>query len=86
MNPQNFACEKCAGTKNLFIEKRPRAVGWAVFLAALTLSAFVVLPAEAPWRNVVVYLGLVVAFIPLMTLVRIRCFDCEPEWKDKTWG
>lgn len=86
MQQQTFMCEKCSGTKKLFIEKRPRAVFVSAFLVVLMLAVLIFVPEEGPWRRVVVYLGVVFAVVPLMSLVRIRCLHCEPEWKDKAWG
>ena len=70
----------------MFVEKRRQAVAASAFLALLTLAAFIFLPEDAPWRDAVVFFGVVFAVTRFMTLVRIRFFVCEPEWKDKTWG
>ena len=86
MDPQSFVCEKCSGTKQLFIEKRARALLASATLVALALAVYLLVPEDSAWRTAVVYLGAVVAIVPLMSLVRIQCLHCEPEWKHKTWG
>lgn len=30
--------------------------------------------------------GIMLAVSPYIALFRIRCLECEPEWKEKIWG
>lgn len=30
--------------------------------------------------------GIMLAVSPYIVLFRIRCLECEPEWKEKIWG
>ena len=86
MDKSAYVCQKCAGPKNLFFERRPRAVLIAVLFALGALAGVVFFPVDAVWRGPVIYAGLVLAVLWVLLLLRIRCLACEPEWKERIWG
>jgi hypothetical protein len=80
-----YSCDHCGGAKRLFLERGPVQLALSVSLFTLILLFQGAVPAG--WlRLAFVYVMGAVALLPALSLIRIRCLKCEPEWKDKLWG
>lgn len=85
MNKEDFQCTRCGGTKKLFLEKRPRWLFVSVVLLVLVYAASFAVQ-DTVIKTILIYLGLPLAAVPAIALVRIRCLRCEPDWKNRMWG
>lgn len=85
MNEQDFTCEKCGGRKRLFFVRAPRLIlGTIILLVALFFGIRPQITNPATLA-LVTYVGLALAMVPALSTLRIRCLDCEPQFKDQTW-
>ena len=79
-------CPRCGGRERVFFERAP--VRLAMSIAALTLV--IVVLRSNPWPPMTVlalkFVGGGLALSPILSALRIRCFECEPEWQAKVWG
>jgi hypothetical protein len=84
MSNQKYICEKCGEIKRLFFVKSP--IRLAITILGL-LAVFIVgyMIEDHGLRLVVMYIGATVFSIPFLSLIRIRCLQCEPAWKEKAW-
>ena len=37
------------------------------------------------FQTIGIFTGVMLVVIPLIILFRIRCLECEPEWKENIW-
>ena len=77
-----YLCERCGGTKRLFFVRAPARLVMSALLVSAVVAAAHYLPNDIS-RLLVVYLGIPIAVAPALSLLRIRCLACEPEWKDE---
>jgi hypothetical protein len=72
-----FACEKCKGLKNVFIARNPaRILRSLIFVAGvLTVAQYI---EEAFLKWLVIYVGLALVANYAVSLVQVRCPNCEP--------
>ncbi len=86
LNEHEMTCPTCGGKKQLFAERSWPRLSFSV----LTLAALFYLRDYAPnptWALAIIYIGGTIAVMPAATLIRIRCLQCEPEWKERgIWG
>ena len=82
MKPQDFECERCGGHRKILIVKGMVSIVWGIscILIAFYSLGFVSIPL---WLICVIVL---LALVSGTMVVRVRCLNCEPEWKSKMWG
>jgi hypothetical protein len=81
-----YLCLSCGGRKQLFIERKPIKVMASIILLGVCFLAMGLLP-ETGIGIVMLPLGLALALAPAITLIKIRCLECEPEWRQRgIWG
>ena len=81
---KEYKCEKCGRSKRIFFLKDPIRIG--ITIVGLILCYAVGYSLTDPGlRLVAMYIGTPIASAPLLSILRIRCLHCEPEWKDKIW-
>jgi hypothetical protein len=82
MEREFLPCEKCGRkTKRIFLVRRPLNLGIAAVGVVLFLGSKALGTSEP-----VALIGLLVFAIAFGSLLRIRCLDCEPQWKEQIWG
>lgn len=80
-----LSCEKCSGHKTTFLEGKPSKLFLTlVLLFGLVLAVQYI--EDSLVRSITLLVGLGIAFLPALTLIRVRCLNCEPKWKTKMWG
>lgn len=84
MTAREYHCDRCGGMKRLFFVR-----GSARIAISVAFAAFVIILANAVpdglLKSAGIYIGVVAALLPVVSLLRIRCLICEPEWKEKMW-
>lgn len=85
MERARFRCPGCAGPKRVFVLRGPWRVAFsAALLAGLAVVAWARWPAQ--WLPLAVVLAAGLAFSPALTLLRVRCLRCEPQWIERIWA
>ena len=84
MTGGEYHCDRCGGTKRLFFVRGPAQITLSVTLVAVVILLRYILPDGWP-KFVALSIGIVAALLPAISLLRIRCLVCEPEWQNKMW-
>jgi hypothetical protein len=85
MKENRYLCEKCGSRKSLFIERALSRL--FITLGLLTVFLFAALyMEECLLKPILGPIGFAAALSPAISLLRIRCLACEPEWKARMWG
>jgi len=85
MNEQDLICEKCGGRKQIFFVRAPGLIlGTVLLLVALFVGVRPQITNQTTLA-LVTYVGLALALVPALSTLRIRCLNCEPQFKDRTW-
>jgi uncharacterized paraquat-inducible protein A len=82
MNQDDFICKKCGNRMKLFFIRGFVSLfgGIALLLAAVILF----IPTQLPmWLG---YILVIASAMTVLSTLRIRCLNCEPEWKTRMWG
>ena len=84
MNEQDFTCQKCGGRKQIFFVRAP----WLILGTILWLVALFVCVrpqiTNPTTLALVTYVGIAIALVSALSTLRIRCLECEPQFKDKS--
>lgn len=82
-----WQCEKCGAKMQLFIV-RPTFVHILLTMAGIALyfSLKTLAIQDTLLRVAATYLGVLAAFGPMFSLIRVRCLTCEPEAFKNKWG
>src|SRR5512141_1154222 len=82
----SFKCQQCGGPKQLYFVRGPARLTFtlAVLVAVFAYGLFVA--NDVGLRLAVMFLGAVVAAIPLVTLLRLRCPICAELGRERIWG
>jgi hypothetical protein len=81
-------CERCGKkTKRMFFVRGSTAwllLGIAGVVVVVAAKVFAV--NGSLLQTIGIIAGTILAVSPYIALFRIRCLECEPEWKEKIWG
>ncbi len=81
----DWTCERCGGRKRLMFLRAPWLIVFSVVLILLLIIAVRTLIMSPAMQLLVTYFGGALALAPALSTLRIRCVDCEPQFKEKTW-
>jgi hypothetical protein len=79
-----YQCDRCGGAKRLFFVRGPVQLAISAALVALAIIVRNTLP-DGLLQSLLVSGGIGLAILTAASLLRIRCLNCEPEWKEKMW-
>jgi hypothetical protein len=82
----SFKCPECGGPRQLYLVYGPvrLTITLVVLVAVFAYGLFVA--TDEGLRVAVMLLGAVVAAIPLVTLLRLRCPICAEPSREQIWG
>lgn len=86
MTDDSWQCDECSGRKSLFFERAPGRVLFGVLLIIVYFVLVVPRIPDSLGGLILMYLLGGLALLPIVGTLRIRCLECEPEWKSRMWG
>ena len=81
----DWTCEKCGGRKRLMFLRAPWLIVSSIIPILLLFIAVRPLITSPVMQSLVTYIWLALALVPAVSTLRVRCLDCEPQFKEKTW-
>ena len=86
--PEFLPCDLCGKkSRRMFFVKYSWTTFAFSFVGVLILGITCLFVERPSHLNAIgMYVGLCVTIVPWALLTRMRCLECEPEWKDKIWA
>ena len=85
-NEHEMLCPSCGGKKQLFLERSWPRLAFSVLALAAIFYFHSSMPSSGT-SLAFIYIGGAIGAAPAVTLIRIKCLKCEPEWQERgIWG